>query len=344
MLGTLYFLTTLALVFENALDFQSLRHYKKDYNRIRCLRRLVRRHTIMAAFFTWGAWLMTIITHTQLIGLLGGWLAVLVVSEFWFERNILTTLKTITGTVLLAGLVGMSVFLFYRVLSPMLLVGLVIVTLPLFVLVFDRSHGWFLRRFARVVPYFHRMDDADYLAGLSFSERAYMIDLKAQGNLKNAMIVGLFNPRSLYVSKSMLAGMSHAMVEGIVAHEVGHIRLHHIQKRLLLAFFFLMALVLYGVWVFSMPSDSHTLYTVLLTGWFLIGFSARFLLALTLQHQEYEADRYAKAVGKADALADALRKLKRQENEQGHPARALLHETHPPIERRIERLTHTASK
>ncbi|MFW5913940.1 MAG: M48 family metallopeptidase, partial [Bacillota bacterium] len=180
---------------------------------------------------------------------------------------------------------------------------------------------------------------ADFLAGLSFSDRAYMIDAKALGNLKNAMIVGLFNPRSLYLSKSMLSGMSHAMVEGIVAHEVGHIRRKHILKRLIFAFIIVMAFILYGVWVFGGSSEPYTLYTLLFMGWLLIGTSARAVLALMLQHQEYDADLYAKEVGKAEALAEALSKLKRQENEQGHPLRALLHETHPAIERRIERLT-----
>lgn len=339
MLGTLYFLTTLALLIENALDFGSLKHYEKDHNRIKCLRRLVRRHVFMAAFFTWGAWLVGFANDQELVWLLGGLLAVLIGFEIRFERKILKPLKTLLGAAFFTVLLGVVVFVFYWLLTPVLLLSLVILGFPLFVWVFDRTHGWFIRRFARVVPYFHRMDNADFLADLSFSERAYMIDAKALGNLKNAMIVGLFNPRSLYLSKAMLTGMPHAMVEGIVAHEVGHIRLHHILKRLLFAFIFAVVFILYGLWVFQDSSEPYTLYTILLTGWFLIGSLGRAVFARLLQHQEYEADAYAKEVGKGDALANALGKLKRQENEQGHPTRALLHETHPPIERRIERLS-----
>ncbi|MFW6298344.1 MAG: M48 family metallopeptidase [Bacillota bacterium] len=344
MLGTLYFLTTLALVFENALDFRSLKHYKKHYNRANCLRRLVRRHGFMAAFFAWGAWLTGWVTNQQLLWLSGGLLVVLFGLEAGFEKSVLKPMKTLIGLVLFAFLLGLSVVVFYEFLTPLMLLGLVAVSFPLCVWLFDRTHGWFIRRFARVVPYFHRMDDADFLAELSFSERAYMIEAKALGNLKNAMIVGLFNPRSLYLSKAMLAGMSHAMVEGIVAHEVGHIRRHHILKRLLLAFVFVMTLILYGVWVFSGPYDPYTLYTLLFTGWFLLVWAMRAALALTLQHQEFEADDYAREVGKAEALAEALTKLKRQENEQGHPVRAFLHETHPSIDQRIERLSYLHSK
>ena len=338
MVWALLILTAFVLMFENLLDFRSYRRHKNPGKKKVCLQRLLRRHVFMAAFFAWGATLLNLMPTRTLIIILGVLAFVLVFIVFGFEKRYIQALEKLGWMILLIVALGLSAILFFEVMAPWLLISMTVVAFLSLVVVFDRFHGRLIDRLTRVVPYFHRMDEAEFLNGLAFKEHAYMLDIKALRSLKNAMIVGLFRPRRLYVSKAMLRSMSPQAVESIIAHEVGHVRRGHIIKRLIFAFLTLMVFILAGLLIFNPVYEESIAYSMLFTTWFLLGTIARSVLALFMQQQEYDADRYAFDVGKAGDLVVALRILERQEEEAGDPLRSRLHSTHPPIQKRMERL------
>lgn len=339
MVWTLFILTIVVLMVENLLDFRSLKRLGRKHNRRQCLRRLIRRHLLMAAFFSWGLALLLVIDSNTLLVILAASAAILLSVELLFEKRMLDGLKRLVLLSSTVASIAFAAVLFFEVMAPWLLVLMTLIVFLSVVIVFDRFHGGFVERLADVVPYFHRMDDAAFLAGLAFRERAYMLDIKALRSVKNAMVVGLFAPRRLYLSKAMLKGMRPDEVEAIIAHEVGHIKEGHIIRRLIFAAIALAAFIGSGLLVFRGGHPAGIAYTMLFTVWFLIGVTARSTLALLMQRQEYEADRYAFEVCRAESLIGALKRLKRQEEEHGDPLRALLHETHPPVKKRMERLT-----
>lgn len=339
MVWTLIILTVGVLMLENLLDFRSLKRLERKHNRKQCLKRLIRRHLVLAAFLAWSLVVLGILDSGPFLGILGALGATFVVVDILFEKRVFNALKN-TGFLLVTVVtIGLAAVLFFEIMMSWLLIVMTLAAFPLAVTLFDRLHGRFIERYAAVVPYFHRMDDAEFLAGLAFSERAYMLDLKALRNMKNAMIVGLFAPRRLYLSKAMLKSMRPNEVEGIVAHEVGHIRKNHIFVRLVFAFVNLVAFIGSGFLVFLSDPPASIAYTMLFSVWVLLGVFSRSLLAIIMQRQEYEADRYAFDVGRGEALIAGLKRLGRQEEEQGDPLRALLHETHPPLRKRMQRLS-----
>lgn len=338
MVWSLILLTLVVLTMENLLDFRSFKRLERKQNRRRCLARLIRRHLLMAAFFSWALVLLQVLDRDTFLLILAGSGVLLASLTFLYERRFIRALGSIGLSLLAVISLALAALLFFEVMAPWLLVLLTVFAFILTVGLFDRFHSRFVERLAEVVPYFHRMDDAEFLAGLAFSERAYMLDIKALRSVKNAMIVGVFPPRRLYLSKAMLKGMRHDEIEAIIAHEVGHIMGGHILRRIIFAFIILAAFIGSGLLIFRLSHPATIAYTMLFSGWYLLAVFARSALALLMQRQEYAADRYAFEVHRGEPLISALKRLKRQEGERGHPTRALLHDTHPPIDIRMERM------
>ena len=339
MLWTLFTLTFLVLLFENFLDFRSMKTCKKDAGSNLVVQRLLRRHALMAAFLVWGVRLIGLTDFLVFTWALAILFVLFVLIEIKTANRVLKGLKRIIWTVVMFIVIFIAATLFFTVMEPWLLSIMIGASLFVFVILFDRLHALFIERFARVVPYLHRMDNASFLGGLAFQDRAHMLDIKSMGNMKNAMVVGLFAPRRLYLSKAMLKSMRPEEIEGIIAHEVGHIRHKHILVRLLVVFIALAMFIISGLWVFGhLYMSALEAYTALFTSWFLLGTFFRVVIALIMQHQEFDADAYAKKVGRGEALQSALSKLKRQEESHRSPLQSLLYNTHPPIEMRKKRL------
>jgi STE24 endopeptidase len=152
---------------------------------------------------------------------------------------------------------------------------------------------------------------------------------------------------------TLLARLTHTEVEAVLAHELGHFRLKHVRKRLLVmvaASF--AALVLLG-WLTTQQSfytafgvrnaSSHAALLLFMFVAPVFTFFATPLGSLWSRRNEFEADGFAARYSSAAELATALVKLYRDNATTLTPDRlySAFYYSHPPALERIARLRET---
>ncbi len=136
----------------------------------------------------------------------------------------------------------------------------------------------------------------------------------------------------------------------MLAHELGHYRLHHIVKMLVLS----TALTFAGLWILGQLIDQPWFYSGLgvsteatatgLALFMLVGSEFTFflhpLLTLYSRKNEFEADAYAKGHAASTDLIQALVKLYRDNAATltPDPLHSAFYDSHPPAAIRIARL------
>lgn len=171
----------------------------------------------------------------------------------------------------------------------------------------------------------------------------------------NAFFTGFHRFRRIVLYDTLMAQLSPAELEAVLAHEIGHYKHGHILKMLAasagLQFggFALIAWLAHGAWFnaafgFSPGEMAPTLLLFgLLSGLVTFWFSP--LLNLVLRQHEYEADAFARnAIGDAAPVVGALRKLaqKNLANLTPHPLYSGFHYSHPTLVERERALTKIA--
>jgi STE24 endopeptidase len=153
---------------------------------------------------------------------------------------------------------------------------------------------------------------------------------------------------------TLLAKLTPAEVEAVLAHELGHFKLRHVPKRIVTSFLAsLAALALLG-WLagrsdfylglgaapnLQAPNDALALLLFLLIAP-VFGFFALPLWALLSRKHEFEADAYACAQANGDELASALLKL-HEDNAATltpDPIYVRFYYSHPPAGERLDAL------
>ncbi|OFZ22798.1 MAG: hypothetical protein A2X94_11885 [Bdellovibrionales bacterium GWB1_55_8] len=148
---------------------------------------------------------------------------------------------------------------------------------------------------------------------------------------------GPFMP-ALFISRSVLESLQPSELEAVVRHEIAHLNLNHLPRRLILASTLVGATFLVGVLVVMLSPPSSALVPFLAFGSFIATFR---LMGAQSRTQEFEADAHAVTVLGSDtsALCSALKKLDRMngnaEGKQGS--------NHPATERRIKALASYAA-
>lgn len=334
---SLYALATILLVFNTIMLSHDL-HYGPSQKKKKSLKKsLLNRGAFLAIFLLWPFYLYNYLALDTLMVSLGGlgfyYGGVTLIYGESMKSSILNILKTFLGI----GLGLFALYLYFSVLSPILLSVLISVFLVLFLVVFDRFHPRILKRLFRVVPYLHNSDEG-FINDKNIHEQVHMIEIDGFKSMKNAMIVGVFKPLRVYVSKAMLESMKHDEVMGVIAHEVGHVKKNHLKLRMILGLFSIMSLFFVGILVFNFESRPLFDYTIFVLAMIILGTLYRSLFALLLQKQEFEADAYTKLIGQSENLIAALNKLKKGEPKVHNPLFHLLRASHPPTQVRIERL------
>ena len=171
-----------------------------------------------------------------------------------------------------------------------------------------------------------------------------VIDGSKRSAHSNAFFTGFGRFRRIVLYDTLIAQLTPAELEAVLAHEVGHYRRGHIPKRLAIS-----ALTQFGaLWIvatlarsdwfnpaFGFPSGEIApafLLFSLLSGPVAFWFSP--LSNMLFRAQEYEADAFARAAtGGPDALVSALRKLaeKNLSNLTPHPWYSGFHYSHPAL-------------
>jgi STE24 endopeptidase len=173
------------------------------------------------------------------------------------------------------------------------------------------------------------------------------MDASKRSAHSNAMFMGLLRPR-IVLFDTLVERMTVDEAAAVLAHEVGHFKERHVQKRLLLG----LAASLLGLWVLSLlaawpplfqafgfaaPSWHAALALFALGGGAFTFFLAPLGSWLSRRH-EYQADRFSVRLARAPgALGSALVKLNRENlsNLHPHPWYSRWHYTHPTL---LERL------
>jgi len=191
-------------------------------------------------------------------------------------------------------------------------------------------------------------------AGVQVS-RVMQVDASRRSTHSNAYFTGIGRVKRIVLYDTLLTQMTHGEVLAVLAHEVGHWKLGHIRKRLVLTELAALA----GCWLayrltawggipgmLGPPSSSFAAQLVILT--FLgaiVAFPLAPLSSWLSRRDEREADRFAcELTGQPEALATALIKLSRENlaNLHPHPLYAHFHYSHPPVVERVRKLKEMA--
>jgi STE24 endopeptidase len=163
----------------------------------------------------------------------------------------------------------------------------------------------------------------------------------------NAYFTGLFRQKRIVLFDTLLEAMGAREVLAVLAHELGHFKLHHVRWALVrgLLFtgllFFVLGLCLpltpfYAA--FGLDRTSHGALVVF-SAWFsLVSFLLQPVAGAISRRHEFAADRFAIAHGAAPGdLAEALLKLREKSHmlPLSHPLYSRIYHSHPPL---LERL------
>ncbi|MBT0665887.1 M48 family metallopeptidase [Geobacter pelophilus] len=187
-------------------------------------------------------------------------------------------------------------------------------------------------------------------AGLKVG-RVMKMDASKRSRHSNAYFTGIGKVKRIVLFDTLIEQMTHAEIVAVLAHEIGHWKLRHILKRLVVA----EGMLLGGMWCAwqAVRWEGLTGLVGMEGGSFfarlmILGFIASLLMfpftplsAWLSRRHEREADRFACAItGDPESLASALIKLSAENlsNLHPHPLYAGFYYSHPPVVERVRSL------
>ena len=185
------------------------------------------------------------------------------------------------------------------------------------------------------------------------SKGIFVMDGSKRSGHGNAYFTGVGNNKRIVFFDTLLESLEPAEIEAVLAHELGHFKLKHIQKRLLTTFALsLAALALLGWlagtdWFYtslgvSQPSSWMALLLFMMV-MPVFSFFLQPLMSLLSRKHEFEADAYAV---KQSSGADLIRALVKMYRENAStltpdPLYSAFHDSHPPAPVRISHISGT---
>jgi STE24 endopeptidase len=182
------------------------------------------------------------------------------------------------------------------------------------------------------------------------SSGLYVMDGSKRSSHGNAYFTGFGAAKRIVFFDTLLTRLAPAEVEAVLAHELGHYKLHHVWKRIAVlfaaSFVLLWALgqVIGQDWFYAgLHVGTQSTATALLLFFMVVPVFTFFLQPLTSLHSrkhEFEADQYAAANADSAELVRALVKLY-QDNAATltpDPIHSAFYDSHPPAATRISRL------
>ncbi len=186
------------------------------------------------------------------------------------------------------------------------------------------------------------------------SRGIFVMDGSRRSAHGNAYFTGFGSNKRIVLFDTLIGRLTSEEIEAVVAHELGHFRLHHIRSRLLVTLaaglggLYLLGWLsaqplFYATFGIDRPSAHMALLLFVLAVPVLTFWLAPLGSAWSRRH-EFAADRYAMAHANADQLAAALVKLYRENATTLCPDAlySAFFDSHPPAPVRIARLQHAA--
>jgi STE24 endopeptidase len=182
------------------------------------------------------------------------------------------------------------------------------------------------------------------------SEGIFVVDSSRRTSHGNAYFTGFGRAKRVVFFDSLLEQLAENEVEAVVAHELGHYRLRHIMKRIVLVIALgFVALALLGwladqTWFYHALGVSRASNHAALALFVLVSpvftFFLTPLIARRSRRHEYEADTFAAEQSDARALISALVKLYKENATTltPDPLHSAFYDSHPPALARIGQL------
>jgi STE24 endopeptidase len=182
------------------------------------------------------------------------------------------------------------------------------------------------------------------------SQGVFVMDGSKRSAHGNAYFTGVGRNKRIVFFDTLLERLSGQEIEAVLAHELGHFKLHHIRSRMLVSLLMgLIGLAVLGV-LYQRPEFFHALgvaspspYAALLLFMLAASPFTFFLTPLSARwsrRHEFEADEFARDKSNAENLAAALVKLYRDNATTLTPdaLHSAFYDSHPPAPIRITRL------
>jgi len=182
----------------------------------------------------------------------------------------------------------------------------------------------------------------------------YTMDGSRRSAHGNAYFTGLGSAKRIVFFDTLLERLQPTEIEAVLAHELGHFRLRHVRKRLLLGFaasflvLFVLSWLMQRAWFYQGLGVQPLLQSrndgVAIVLFILVMPVFTFMLAplasLLSRHHEFAADEFAARHASPSALIAALIKLYKDNATTltPDPIHSTFYNSHPPASIRIERL------
>lgn len=182
------------------------------------------------------------------------------------------------------------------------------------------------------------------------SSGIFVMDGSRRSGHGNAYFTGLGTNRRIVFFDTLMSQLQPAEIEAVLAHELGHFKRRHVQKRLLQGLVFsLLGLALLGWlinqhWFYTgLGVQQPSLYTALVLFLLVAPVFSLFLQPVFTwlsRKDEFEADDFAAEQSDARALAEALVKLYKENANTltPDPVYSAFHDSHPPASARVSHL------
>jgi len=183
------------------------------------------------------------------------------------------------------------------------------------------------------------------------SKGIFVMDGSKRSGHGNAYFTGVGSNKRIVFFDTLLESLKPEEIEAVLAHELGHFKLKHIQKRLLSTFALsLVALALLG-WLAGQDWFYHGLGISQASPWMALmlfmmvlpvfTFFVQPLMSLLSRKHEFEADAYAVQQSNGTDLIHALVKMYRENASTltPDPLYSAFHDSHPPAPVRISHIS-----
>jgi STE24 endopeptidase len=188
------------------------------------------------------------------------------------------------------------------------------------------------------------------------SSGLFVMDGSRRSTHGNAYFTGFGKTKRIVFFDTLIARLNENEIEAVLAHELGHFKLHHVIRRMAwtfvvsLGFLALLGWVKDAPWFYAGLGVNHPAVDAMALILFMLvvpvfTFLLRPVLAMYSRKHEFEADRYAAQYSSARELVSALVKLYKDNASTltPDPVHSAFYDSHPPARIRISRLQGYAS-
>jgi STE24 endopeptidase len=188
------------------------------------------------------------------------------------------------------------------------------------------------------------------------SSGLFVMDGSRRSTHGNAYFTGFGKTKRIVFFDTLIARLNENEIEAVLAHELGHFKLHHVVRRMAwtfvvsLAFLALLGWIKDSAWFYqglgvSTPASDAMALILFMLVVPVFTFLLHPLAAMYSRKHEFEADHYAAQYSSARELISALVKLYKDNASTltPDPVHSAFYDSHPPARIRISRLQGYAS-